>query len=105
MPIYIIKDADGAEINIINADLDFVEANFDNFEEYTPEVPVVTEEQRIEQANAFELEWRNSELTRTDILMTVPDYPYVTELTAYRQALRDWPSSEDFPNIRPELGV
>lgn len=49
--------------------------------------------------------WRNGELNRTDALMSLSDYPYVTELTAYRQALRDWPSTEDFPETRPELGI
>lgn len=49
--------------------------------------------------------WRDSELFRTDSLMLLPDYPYKEQLTAYRQALRDWPATEDFPDTRPELVI
>ena len=49
------------------------------------------------------LTWRDMELTRTDIAATVSDYPNATAVLAYRTALRDWPSTEDFPATRPEL--
>lgn len=49
--------------------------------------------------------WRNSELNKTDLLMLLPDYPYKEQLTVYRQTLRDWPSTPDFPDTRPTLGV
>ena len=48
--------------------------------------------------------WRDAELTRTDIAATVSDYPNADAYIAYRQSLRSWPSTSDFPNIRPELG-
>lgn len=51
------------------------------------------------------ISWRNSELERTDSLMLLPDYPYLEELSIYRQELRDWPSTPEFPETRPELGV
>ena len=47
--------------------------------------------------------WRNAELARTDIAATVSDYPNAAAVLAYRTALRDWPSTEDFPATRPEL--
>lgn len=47
--------------------------------------------------------WRNKELDRTDTLMLLPDYPNKDALTVYRQALRDWPSTDAFPDTRPEL--
>jgi len=47
--------------------------------------------------------WRDSELARTDVAATVSDYPNAAAVLAYRQALRDWPSTEDFPDTRPEL--
>jgi hypothetical protein len=47
--------------------------------------------------------WRDNELTRTDIAATVSDYPNATAVLAYRTALRDWPSTEDFPDTRPEI--
>jgi hypothetical protein len=52
-----------------------------------------------------EIEWRDSELTRTDSLILLPDYPYKEQLTAYRQALRDWPSAPGFPDTRPDLVI
>ena len=48
--------------------------------------------------------WRNDELARTDIAATVSDYPNAAAILAYRVALRDWPSTEDFPDTRPTLG-
>lgn len=48
--------------------------------------------------------WRNDELARTDIAATVSDYPNAAAIITYRAALRDWPSTEDFPDTRPELG-
>tara|TARA_R110002153_G_scaffold41231_1_gene117667 strand:+ start:406 stop:609 length:204 start_codon:yes stop_codon:yes gene_type:complete len=48
--------------------------------------------------------WRNDELARTDILVSTPDHPERENLLAYRTLLRDWPSTEDFPNTRPVLG-
>lgn len=48
-------------------------------------------------------QWRDSELYRTDSLILLPDYPYKEQLLSYRQALRDWPNTTDFPNTRPEM--
>jgi hypothetical protein len=58
-----------------------------------------------EEVEQVEIQWRNSELVRTDSLMPLSDYPYKEKLTAYRQALRDWPSTPDFPDTRPTLGI
>ena len=59
------------------------------------EVAITAEEAR---------EWRDSELFRTDSLMLLDDYPQKDGLTAYRQELRDWPSTEAFPDTQPALG-
>ena len=48
--------------------------------------------------------WRDAELQRTDIAATVSDYPNAEAVLTYRQALRDWPSTSDFPSLRPTLG-
>jgi len=47
--------------------------------------------------------WRDAELARTDVAATVSDYPNAAVVLAYRQALRDWPSTDSFPATRPEL--
>jgi hypothetical protein len=49
------------------------------------------------------IRWRNDELARTDIAATVSDYPNAAAIITYRAALRDWPSTEDFPDTRPEV--
>ena len=97
---YIIKDANGNITNTINADAEFVEANFEYYEEWTnpspePEEPTAEEEART---------WRDAELSRTDIAAMVSDYPNADAYISYRQSLRAWPSTSDFPNIRPKLG-
>jgi hypothetical protein len=48
--------------------------------------------------------WRDEELARTDIAATVSDYPNAEAILTYRQALRDWPATSDFPDTRPEVG-
>lgn len=49
-----------------------------------------------------ERSWRDLELLRTDELVKLPDYPQ--DLTVYRQELRDYPTSLNFPNgTRPTI--
>ena len=57
-----------------------------------------------EATTALAIRWRNDELARTDIAATVSDYPNAAAIITYRVALRDWPSTEDFPNTRPTIG-
>ena len=55
-----------------------------------------------------ERDWRKSELSKTDFSV-LPDVPFSDEekeaYKTYRQDLRDWPESADFPNSekRPKL--
>ena len=94
---YIIKDADGNITNTINADAEFVEANFERYEEYvapTPVEPTAEEEGRT---------WRDMELSATDYIVPLSDHPQRDAYIAYRQSLRSWPSTSDFPATRPEL--
>ena len=84
-------------------DGDFVRKVFINgaYEEVVYSIPP----EPVDSQELFGKEWRDEQLNQTDILMTVPDYPYKEQLTAYRQALRDWPATEDFPDTRPELVI
>jgi hypothetical protein len=99
---YIIKDADGNITNTINADAEFVEANFEHYELWVAPTPTAEETTLKEVREART--WRDSELARTDIAATVSDYPNAEAILAYRQVLRDWPSTESFPDTRPALG-
>mgnify|MGYP003656845620 FL=1 len=95
---YNIKDADGNITNTISADAEFVEANFEHYELWvapTPAEPTAEEEARM---------WRNDELSATDTAAQTPDWPNRDNILLYRTALRNWPSTSDFPDTRPTLG-
>ena len=95
---YIIKDADGNILNTINADAEFVEANFEHYELYVaPTLPEPTAEEEGRM-------WRDGELSATDYIVPLSDHPQRDAYITYREALRQWPSTEDFPATRPELG-
>lgn len=46
-------------------------------------------------------QWRDSELSSTDNVAQTPDYPNRDAILAYRQELRDWPSTDAFPETKP----
>ena len=48
--------------------------------------------------------WRNKELANTDNIAQTPDFPNRDKYLTYRQALRDWPSTANFPDKKPTLG-
>ena len=48
--------------------------------------------------------WRDQELAATDYILPVTDHPERDDYITYRTALRDWPSTESFPDTRPVLG-
>tara|TARA_R110002073_G_scaffold333334_1_gene520678 strand:- start:213 stop:512 length:300 start_codon:yes stop_codon:yes gene_type:complete len=98
MTIYRIKDADGNVTNPgIQADETFMAANFDYYE-------VVVEPASTLSAEAIARMWRDEELIATDIASQTPDWPNRDNIITYRAALRDWPSTDNFPATKPVLG-
>ena len=97
MSIYRVTDSDG-NVSRIVAPEDFVKAQYASYE---LEVAPAISDLEIAQA---EKEWRDQELQQTDWIVQTPDYPNRDAYLTYRQELRDWPSTEDFPDTRPELG-
>jgi len=89
-PHYEVFDENGNLINTIVADEDFVKANFSSYKL----LPSFRNPKK-------EIAWRNEMLNQTDRLITLTDYPYKEKLTQWRQTLRDWPNTEDFPETRP----
>lgn len=75
------------EDDLIKIGYDYVDGVFS----YTE--PPITEEQAIL--------WRNDELISTDIIAQTPDYPNRDAWITYRQELRDWPSTDEFPDVKP----
>ena len=47
--------------------------------------------------------WRDNELASTDWVVPTTDHPQHAEYLVYRQALRDWPATSDFPLVKPTL--
>jgi hypothetical protein len=45
--------------------------------------------------------WRDSELSFTDYIVPITDMPNYDSWMSYRQALRDWPNTENFPDTKP----
>ena len=93
-----IKDADGNITNTITADAEFVEANFEHYEIWvapTPAEPTAAEAGRM---------WRDMELSSSDQAAQTPDWPNRDNILTYRAALRDWPSTSNFPATKPTLG-
>ena len=48
--------------------------------------------------------WRNEQLMETDHIPAITDHPQRAAYLTYRTALRDWPSTADFPATKPTLG-
>jgi len=48
--------------------------------------------------------WRDSQLQATDGIPAITDHPERSAYLTYRIALRDWPSTSDFPATKPTLG-
>ena len=93
--IWVIKDADG---NVTNPGLlateEFVKENFDYYEEQAVDV------ETPEQTAIF---WRDKTLISSDWIVPITDHPQHAAYIAYRAALRDWPSTADFPDTKPTL--
>jgi hypothetical protein len=97
---YNILDGNNQVINTIEADDSFMTANYNNYQKV---VVTYTEEELAQQAEAKARQWRDSELQATDWIVPVTDHPQHAQYLRYRQGLRDFPESEDFPNTRPTL--
>jgi len=48
--------------------------------------------------------WRDQELRESDWIYPLGDHPQHAAYVTYRKALRDWPSTTDFPDKKPTLG-
>jgi len=62
--------------------------------------PIVIPQEEIEDSAR---DWRNEELSKTDHIVPLTDHPDHAATLAYRVALRDWPSTSDFPDTKPTL--
>lgn len=63
----------------------------------------MTEDEAMAFARQEAKTWRNIELAKTDWIVPVTDHPERASYLTYRTALRNWPSTDDFPGTRPTL--
>ena len=97
MSVYRVTDSDG-NVSRIEAEEGFVKAQYASYELEAPRVLTASEIAQTEK------DWRDQELKDTDWIVPVTDHPQHTAYKTYRQELRDWPSTGDFPDTRPTLG-
>ena len=48
-------------------------------------------------------EWRDIELSNTDYIVPITDHTLHSAYMTYRQELRDWPNTSNFPDTKPTL--
>jgi hypothetical protein len=68
------------------------EDNFEHIEDWVKPIPTAEEAAR---------EWRDMELLATDYIVPLSDHPQRDAYMTYRVSLREWPSTEDFPEVKP----
>jgi hypothetical protein len=56
-----------------------------------------------EELESLQREWRNQELKKSDWVIPITDHPERATNLTYRANLRDWPSTDSFPRIKPTL--
>ena len=59
--------------------------------------------EEVEPAEPEGRDWRDLELLLTDFIVPLSDHPQRAAYMTYRTALRDWPSTGDFPDTKPTL--
>ena len=93
---------DGVSNNIIS-DMSFAQETFPTSDGYSHEFidDTPSEEALLAKKVHEGKTWRDQELLGTDSLSLLTDYPNASALTTYRQELRDWPSTDDFPDTPP----
>ena len=45
--------------------------------------------------------WRDKELKATDFIVQITDYPNYSDWLTYRENLRNWPETDNFPETKP----
>jgi hypothetical protein len=83
-------------------DGDFIQYTYSNgnvLKKHYKAVPAETQEDIDNLARL----WRNDELASTDCIVPLTDHPDHAATLAYRAALRDWPTTSDFPDTKPTL--
>ena len=78
----------------------YEDGSYVDFEPHDPPVlPSASEILKIEGR-----QWRDGQLGSSDWIIPLTDHPHHAAYITYRKALRDWPSTANFPDTKPTLG-
>ena len=88
----------GSVVNTIVASREYVETNYSEYRLLAERAAKVVVE-TAESARA----WRDAELASTDYIVPLSDHPQRAAYMTYRTALRNWPTTSDFPATKPTL--
>lgn len=78
----------------------YEDGSYVDYQEHEPPVlPSASEIAKIEGR-----QWRDGQLGSSDWIVPLTDHPQHSAYITYRKALRDWPSTSDFPDKKPTLG-
>ena len=99
----VIDKSNYVNYDSISSNIDFADVRGFSFIEgvlFPPQEPVEPTKEYIER------QWRDSEISICAELKKESDHPYLTQINAYMQLLRDYPDAPSFPNgARPERPV
>jgi len=98
-----VTDLDGNYVNQISADLAFAQEIYPDHQ-YEEIVDLERTMEDTLSTEQYARVWRDEELNTTDYIVPLSDHPSRTATMTYRAALRDWPSTSDFPDTKPTLG-
>ena len=98
MPEYKVTYADGSTNNIRAVESQVKELTKDGGS-YERIVVTKTDGQIRGDARS----WRDMELLATDYIVPLTDHPQRSAYMTYRQNLRDWPSTSNFPDTKPTV--
>ena len=90
----------GSVVNTIVASREYVENNYSEYRLLAELPPRNFADSPAQIAR----NWRDGELLATDWISQTPDHPQRSAYITYRTALRNWPSTGDFPATKPVLG-
>ena len=65
--------------------------------------PVIPSDMPLAGREVLAREWRDKELSDSDWIASIPDHGMYNAYITYRQALRDWPTTDNFPDTKPTL--
>jgi hypothetical protein len=91
------KIVNGEVVTSIVADADFIATQKGTWEMREQEIRIEPTPEDIARV------WRDKELSSTDYIVPLTEHSLHSSYMTYRQELRDWTDTPDFPDTKPTL--